>query len=63
MPANPEQKTFIVNELLAIFRRLYGDVPESMGPAFEQYFRNATQLVMEDPASGSTSWTSPRALQ
>ncbi len=50
----PEQKTFIVNELLMIFRRLYGDVPESMGPAFEQYFRNATQLVMEDPSSGST---------
>ena len=43
-PARPEQKTFIVNELLAIFRRLYGDVPESMGPAFEQYFRNATLL-------------------
>ena len=53
-PTRPEQKTFIVNELLAIFRRLYGDVPESMGPAFEQYFRNATQLVMEDPESGST---------
>ncbi len=52
--SRPEQKTFIVNELLMIFRRLYGDVPESMGPAFEQYFRNATQLVMEDPSSGST---------
>lgn len=53
-PKRPEQKTFIVNEMLAIFRQLYGDVPESMGPMFEQYFRNATQLVMEDPASGST---------
>lgn len=53
-PAKPEQKTFIVNEILAIFRRLYSDIPESMGPAFEQYFRNATQLVMEDPESGST---------
>ena len=52
--SRPEQKTFIVNELLAIFHRLYGDVPESMGPAFEQYFRNATLLVMEDPSSGST---------
>ncbi|MSU74771.1 hypothetical protein EXS57_03275, partial [Candidatus Kaiserbacteria bacterium] len=50
--ARPEQKTFIVNELLMIFRSLYGDVPESMGPAFEQYFRNATQLVMEDPSTG-----------
>ncbi len=61
-PAHPEQKTFIVNELLMIFRRLYGDVPESMGPAFEQYFRNATQLVMEDPASGSTILDIARVL-
>lgn len=61
-PNFPEQKTFIVNELLAIFRRLYGDVPESMGPAFEQYFRNATLLVMEDPASGSTLMDISRVL-
>lgn len=60
--ARPEQKTFIVNELLMIFRRLYGDVPESMGPAFEQYFRNATLLVMEDPASGSTMLDIARVL-
>ncbi len=60
--ARPEQKTFIVNELLAIFHRLYGDVPESMGPAFEQYFRNATQLVMEDPSSGSTILDISRVL-
>jgi hypothetical protein len=61
-PNYPEQKTFIVNEILAIFRRLYGDVPESMGPAFEQYFRNATLLVMEDPASGSTLLDIARVL-
>jgi len=60
--SRPEQKTFIVNELLAIFHRLYGDVPESMGPAFEQYFRNATMLVMEDPASGSTMMDIARVL-
>ncbi len=60
--AHPEQKSFIVNEMLAIFRQLYGDVPESMGPAFEQYFRNATQLVMEDPASGSTLMDIGRVL-
>ncbi len=60
--ARPEQKTFIVNELLMIFRSLYGDVPESMGPAFEQYFRNATQLVMEDPSTGSTILDIPRVL-
>lgn len=50
----PEQKTFVVNELFSIFQKLYGGVPESMGPMFEQYFRNATLLVLEDPDSGST---------
>jgi hypothetical protein len=60
--SHPEQKTFIVNEILAIFRRLYSDSPESMGPMFEQYFRNATMLVMEDPASGSTMMDIARVL-
>ncbi len=50
----PEQKTFVVNEMFSIFQKLYGAVPESMGPMFEQYFRNATGLVIEDPDSGST---------
>ena len=50
----PEQKTFVVNEMFSIFQKLYGGVPESMGPMFEQYFRNATTLVIEDPDSGST---------
>ncbi len=52
--AHPEQKTFVVNELFSIFQKLYGAVPESMGPMFEQYFRNATMLVIEDPESGAT---------
>lgn len=50
----PEQKTFVVNELFSIFQKLYGANPESMGPMFEQYFRNATMLVIEDPETGST---------
>ena len=50
----PEQKTLVVNELFSIFQKLYGAVPEALGPMFEQYFRNATLLVMDDPASGST---------
>lgn len=53
-PNFPEDKTKIVNELFGIFQKLYGAIPESMGPMFEQYFRNATMLVMEDPASGNT---------
>jgi hypothetical protein len=52
--SKPEQKTFVVGELFSIFQKLYGANPESMGPMFEQYFRNATMLVMEDPESGNT---------
>ena len=50
----PEQKTFVVNELFSIFQKLYGGNPESMGPMFEQYFRNSTMLVIEDPSTGNT---------
>lgn len=53
-PAYPEQKTFVVNELFSIFQKLYSGSPESMGPMFEQYFRNATMLVIEDPETGCT---------
>ncbi len=53
-PAKPEQKTFVVNELLSIFEKLYSSSPEGLGPMFQQYFRNATMLVMEDPESGNT---------
>src|ERR1035437_6534032 len=53
-PRFAEPKTFVVNELFSIFQKLYGGVPESMGPMFEQYFRNATMLVIEDPESGCT---------
>ncbi len=52
--SHPEQKTFVVNELFSIFQKLYGKVPESLGPMFEQYFRNATMLVIEDPDTGCT---------
>lgn len=37
-----------VNHLLEIFYRLYSQVPEAMGPAFEMYFRNAALLEMAD---------------
>ena len=53
-PAHPEQKTLVVDELFGIFKKLFGAVPESMGPAFEQYFRNSALLVMESPELGST---------
>jgi hypothetical protein len=49
----PEQKTFVVNEMLSIFNKLF-DMKVAGGPMFEQYFRNATMLVIEDPESGNT---------
>lgn len=52
-PNFPEQKTFIVNELLSIFDKLY-NMSIAGGPMFEQYFRNSTLLVMDDPSSGNT---------
>ncbi len=50
---HPETKTFVVNELLGIFDKLF-DMKATGGPGFEQYFRNATLLVMEHPESGNT---------
>lgn len=61
-PQKPEQMTFIVGELLSIFQKLYGANPEALGPMFEQYFRNATMLVMEDPESGNTLMDISRVL-
>ncbi len=55
-----EMKTFVVDEVYGIFRKLYADVPEAFGPMFEQYYRNAVQLVVEDPDSGSTFVEIPR---
>ena len=52
-PRFPEQKIFVINELLAIFNKLF-DMKTAGGPMFEQYFRNSAGLVMEDPSSGST---------
>ncbi len=52
-PRYPEQKIFVVNELFSIFEKLF-DMKIAGGPMFEQYFRNATMLVLEDPESGNT---------
>ncbi len=57
----PEQKTFVVGEMLKVFDKLY-DLKATGGPMFEQYMRNAMILVMDDPASGSTLMEIPRVL-
>jgi hypothetical protein len=61
-PRFPEQKTFVVDEMFKIFQKLYGQVPEAFGPIFEQYFRNAALLVVEDPETGSTLMDISRVL-
>jgi hypothetical protein len=49
----PEQKSFVVNELLAIFNKLF-DMKTSGGPMFEMYFRNAVLLTIDDPKDEAT---------
>ena len=43
--SRPQEKTFIVNEILSIFYSLFD--AETMGPVFEQYMRNSLLLLME----------------
>ncbi len=57
----PEQKSFVINEMIGIFDKLY-DLKATGGPMFEQYMRNAMLLVMDDPASGSTLMEIPKVL-
>jgi hypothetical protein len=57
----PEEKTFIVNEMQSIFNKLFP--PETMGPMFEQYMRNALLLLMEDmPNEPATLVEVPRVF-
>ncbi|MBI2013437.1 MAG: DUF87 domain-containing protein [Candidatus Colwellbacteria bacterium] len=60
-PRYPEQKTFIINELMNIFDKLY-NLKETGGPIFEQYTRNALQLLMAYPERGYTILEIPKVL-
>ncbi len=60
-PRYPEQKTFVINEMIKIFDKLY-DLKATGGPIFEQYMRNAMLLIMSDPESGSTLMEIPKVL-
>mgnify|MGYP001613027162 CR=1 FL=1 len=46
-PDHPEQKTRVIDELFAIFDRLY-DLKQTGGPMFEKYFKNAALLLLDD---------------
>ncbi|PIQ74188.1 MAG: hypothetical protein COT61_02325 [Candidatus Portnoybacteria bacterium CG09_land_8_20_14_0_10_44_13] len=59
--SHPEQKTFIVNELINIFDKLY-DMKVAGGPMFEQYARNALLLLMDDPTESATLMEVPRVM-
>jgi len=59
--SRPEEKDLVVSELLNVFDKLY-DLRTTGGPMFEQYFRNAALLVMDDPDSGSTIMEIPKVL-
>jgi hypothetical protein len=52
-PRYPEQKSQVINEMIAIFDKLY-DLKATGGPMFEQYMRNALLLIMDSPETGST---------
>lgn len=59
--SKPEEKSFVINEMIGIFDRLY-DLKATGGPMFEQYARNAMLLIMEHPESGSTLMEIPKVL-
>ncbi len=60
-PAYPEQKGFVINEMIGILDKLY-DLKATGGPMFELYMRNALMLVMDDVESGATLMEIPKVL-
>lgn len=47
---NPSQKDLVVNEVVEILQKLAARLnPESVGPMFEHYLRNALGALIEDP--------------
>lgn len=60
-PRFPEQKTFVVNELMGIFNKLF-DMKMAGGPMFEQYFKNSAFLAMDDPENHATLLEISRVL-
>ncbi len=54
----PEQKDFAVQEMLAIFQKLFP--PEMIGPMFEHYMRNAMLALMANKEEPGTLMEIPR---
>ncbi len=55
---SPEQKDFAVQEMIAIFMKLFP--PEVIGPMFEHYMRNAMLALMADKSNPGTLVEIPR---
>jgi len=55
---SPEQKDFAVQEMIAIFYKLFP--PEIIGPMFEHYMRNAMLALMADKENPGTLVEIPR---
>lgn len=60
-PRYPHLRTFVINEMLKIFDKLY-DLKSTGGPMFETYMRNAILLLMDHIESGNTLMDVPRVL-
>lgn len=54
----PEQKDFVVSEMIAIFQKLFP--PEIVGPMFEHNMRNVMLTLMEDTENPGTITEIPR---
>jgi hypothetical protein len=61
-PNFPEQKSFLANEMINIFKKIFPEAPEGLGPMFQQYMRGALLLVMDDVESGATLLEVPKVL-
>ena len=48
------QRNFIANQLIALFKTVYGANKEAFGPMFESYFRAALLLLMEGNGSAAS---------
>lgn len=55
---SPEQKDFVVDEMIAIFHKLFP--PEITGPMFEHNMRNVMLTLMSDPNAPATIAEIPR---
>jgi hypothetical protein len=60
--SKPEQKTFVVNEMLSIFEKLFDFSAGGNGPMFQQYFRNGAMLALEGRGPQATILEISRVL-